>query len=70
MKAAVLHELKHPLSIEEAAEPKPDADEVLIEVEGWGVCHSDLHVAHGDWPQIVPSPRCHSYSGTKLRVAL
>jgi propanol-preferring alcohol dehydrogenase len=54
MKAAVLHELKHPLSMEEAAEPKPDANEVLIEVEGCGVCHSDLHVADGDWPQIVP----------------
>ena len=54
MKAAVLHELKHPLSIEEAAKPKPDANEVLIEVEGCGVCHSDLHVADGDWPQIVP----------------
>ena len=54
MKAAVLHELKHPLSIEEVAEPKPDANEVLIEVEGCGVCHSDLHVADGDWPQIVP----------------
>jgi alcohol dehydrogenase, propanol-preferring len=54
MKAAVLHELKHRLSIEEAAEPKPDASEVLIEVEGCGVCHSDLHVADGDWPQIVP----------------
>ena len=54
MKAAVLHELKHQLSIEEAAEPKPDSNEVLIEVEGCGVCHSDLHVADGDWPQIVP----------------
>jgi propanol-preferring alcohol dehydrogenase len=54
MKAAVLHELKHPLSIEESAEPKPGADEVLIEVEGCGVCHSDLHVADGDWPQIIP----------------
>src|SRR5271155_752999 len=54
MKAAVLHELKHPLSFDEVAEPKPDANQVLIEVEGCGVCHSDLHVADGDWPQIVP----------------
>ena len=54
MKAAVLHELKHRLSLEEVAEPKPDANEVLIEVEGCGVCHSDLHVADGDWPQIIP----------------
>ena len=29
------------------------ADEVLIEVEVCGVCHSDLHVADGDWPQLA-----------------
>jgi alcohol dehydrogenase, propanol-preferring len=54
MRAAVLYELKHRLSFEEVTEPKPDANEVLIEVEGCGVCHSDLHVADGDWPQIIP----------------
>jgi propanol-preferring alcohol dehydrogenase len=54
MKAAILRELKGPLTIEEAVQPKPDAHEVLIEVEACGVCHSDLHIADGDWPQIVP----------------
>jgi propanol-preferring alcohol dehydrogenase len=54
MKAAILREFKQPLSIEEVDRPKPDAHEVLIEVEACGVCHSDLHVADGDWPQIVP----------------
>jgi len=54
MKAAILREFKAPLTLEEVAQPKVDADEVLIEVEACGVCHSDLHVADGDWPQIVP----------------
>src|ERR1700740_2997916 len=54
MKAAILHEFKQPLTIEEVAQPKPDAHEVLIEIQACGVCHSDLHVANGDWPQIVP----------------
>jgi propanol-preferring alcohol dehydrogenase len=54
MKAAILHEFKQPLTIEEVARPKPDAHEVLIEVQACGVCHSDLHVANGDWRQIVP----------------
>src|SRR5260370_25979210 len=54
MKAAILHELKRPLTIEEVVQPKPAANEVLIEVQACGVCHSDLHVANGDWPQIVP----------------
>ena len=52
MKAAVLHAFKTPLSIEEVPRPEPAADEVLIEVEVCGVCHSDLHVADGDWPQL------------------
>jgi alcohol dehydrogenase, propanol-preferring len=54
MKAAVLREFKHPLSVEETDQPEPGDHEVLIEVEACGVCHSDLHVADGDWPQIVP----------------
>jgi len=54
MIAAILHEFKQPLAIEEVARPKPNAQEVLIAVEACGVCHSDLHVAEGDWPQIIP----------------
>jgi propanol-preferring alcohol dehydrogenase len=54
MKAAVLHEFKQPLSIEDVAQPTPGADEILIAVEACGVCHSDLHLADGDWPQLVP----------------
>jgi len=53
MKAAVLHEFKTPLSLEEVARPEAGADEVLIEVEVCGVCHSDLHVAEGDWTQFA-----------------
>lgn len=53
MKAAVLHAFKRPLSLEEVARPETGADEVLIEVEVCGVCHSDLHVADGDWTQLA-----------------
>jgi alcohol dehydrogenase, propanol-preferring len=53
MKAAVLHEFKKPLAIEELPRPVPATDEVLIQVEACGVCHSDLHVADGDWPQLA-----------------
>lgn len=54
MKAAILREFREPLSIEEIAQPTPGPDEVLIAVEACGVCHSDLHLADGDWPQLVP----------------
>ncbi|MFZ0901503.1 MAG: zinc-dependent alcohol dehydrogenase [Candidatus Sulfotelmatobacter sp.] len=53
MKAAVLHAFKAPLALEEVPRPEPTVDEVLIEVEVCGVCHSDLHVADGDWPQLA-----------------
>ncbi len=53
MKAAVLHEFKTPLSLEDVPRPQPGPDEVLIEVEVCGVCHSDLHVADGDWKQLA-----------------
>lgn len=39
--------------IEEVPRPSVEANEVLINVEACGVCHSDLHVADGDWPQFA-----------------
>src|ERR1700678_4088520 len=53
MKAAVLHNFKTPLALEDVARPVPGPDEVLVEVEACGVCHSDLHVADADWPQLA-----------------
>jgi len=53
MKAAILREFKKPLTIEEVDRPEPGAGEVLIEIEACGVCHSDLHIADGDWTQLA-----------------
>src|SRR5580693_857399 len=53
MKAAILRDFKQRLSIEEVERPHPEADEVLIQVEACGACHSDLHVADGDWTQLA-----------------
>jgi propanol-preferring alcohol dehydrogenase len=54
LKAAVLHEFKKPLVFEEVPRPQLEPGEVLIKVEACGVCHSDLHVADGDWSQLAP----------------
>lgn len=51
MKAAVLHEFKKPLALEDVARPLVDTTDLLLQVEACGVCHSDVHVADGDWPQ-------------------
>lgn len=53
MKAATLQEFKKPLVLEEVPRPVPEPNEVLIQVEACGVCHSDLHLADGDWPQLA-----------------
>ncbi|MFZ0276433.1 MAG: zinc-dependent alcohol dehydrogenase [Candidatus Sulfotelmatobacter sp.] len=53
MKAAVLRDFKTPLTIEDVPLPEITDSEVLIKVEVCGVCHSDLHVADGDWSQLA-----------------
>lgn len=53
MKAAVLRQFKSPLVIEDVPRPSVGVNDLLIQIEACGVCHSDLHVADGDWPQFV-----------------
>lgn len=54
MKAAVLRDFTQPIAIEEIPTPEPGEGEVLIRVRACGVCHSDLHLAEGDWEQLKP----------------
>ena len=54
MKAAVLREFREPLSLEDVERPTAACDEVLIQVDACGACHSDVHVADGDWRQLAP----------------
>ena len=53
MKAAIIREYKSPLEIVETETPVLSADEVLIKTEACGVCHSDLHLAQGEWPHLM-----------------
>ena len=55
MKAAVVRRFGEPLAIEEVATPRPGQGEILVRVAASGVCHTDLHAAHGDWP-VKPEP--------------
>ncbi len=54
MKAAILKEIGAPIVIEDIATPEPKAGEVLIRVEACGLCHSDVHLADGDWDLLKP----------------
>lgn len=50
MKAAIVNEFKKQLEIKEVEKPTLNYGEVLVKLEACGVCHTDLHAAHGDWP--------------------
>lgn len=50
MKAAVVHHFKDHLTIEDLPLPKPGPRDALVKIHACGVCHTDLHACHGDWP--------------------
>jgi propanol-preferring alcohol dehydrogenase len=66
MQAAVLHEFGPTLSVEEVPRPVPGPDDVLIEVEVCGVCHSDLHVAEGDQPALKGATKANLIPGHEV----
>src|SRR5205823_8731393 len=55
MKAAVLHRVKEPLTVEDVELDDPKEGEVLVKMAASGVCHSCLHAADGSWPA-PPTP--------------
>jgi propanol-preferring alcohol dehydrogenase len=55
MKAAVVQQFDRPLAIEDIPVPTPAHGQVLVKVETSGLCHTDIHAAHGDWP-VKPTP--------------
>ncbi len=50
MKAAVVHNFGQPLHIEDIPRPTPGLGEIVVKIEASGLCHTDIHAAHGDWP--------------------
>src|SRR3954452_17433306 len=55
MRAAVVHSFEHPLVVEQVPMPVPGEGQVLVHIEASGLCHTDIHAAHGDWP-VKPAP--------------
>ena len=50
MKAAVVTAFNQPLEIKQVEIPKVTTGKVLVKMIATGVCHTDLHAMHGDWP--------------------
>jgi propanol-preferring alcohol dehydrogenase len=56
--------------VREVDDPAPGTDDVLVEVDGAGVCHSDLHILHAT-ESLFPTPMTmgHEVAGTVTRAA-
>jgi S-(hydroxymethyl)glutathione dehydrogenase/alcohol dehydrogenase len=63
MKAAVLREIRKPLSIEDVEVGKPGPREVLIRTRAAGICHSDLHFQTGAYHYPMPAVLGHESAG-------
>jgi propanol-preferring alcohol dehydrogenase len=50
MKAAVVTGFTDALTIVDRPIPQPAEGEILVRLEACGLCHTDIHAAHGDWP--------------------
>jgi alcohol dehydrogenase, propanol-preferring len=54
-RAAVVHDFHSPLTVQEVSAPALEPGQIRVRVEASGLCHTDIHAAHGDWP-VKPSP--------------
>jgi propanol-preferring alcohol dehydrogenase len=55
MKAAVVRQFGQPLVIEDRPVPEPGPGQITVRMVASGLCHTDIHAAHGDWP-VKPVP--------------
>ena len=54
-RAAVVHDFAEPLVVEDVAKKPLEPGQIRVKVEATGLCHTDIHAAHGDWP-VKPTP--------------
>ena len=56
MKAAVLHEVGEPLSVEDVPEPEAGEGQSVIDVKAAGINFADVLIRNGQYPQPPPLP--------------
>jgi L-iditol 2-dehydrogenase len=67
MQALRLNEI-HDLGLAEVAVPTPGPGEVMIRVEAAGICGTDRHLFHGEFPAKPPVTLGHEFAGTVVAV--
>lgn len=63
MRAAVVTDFHAPLELQDLPVPLPGPGEVLVRIETTGLCHTDIHAAHGDWPVTPTVPFVPGHEG-------
>lgn len=63
MRAAVVTDFHAPLELQDLPIPHPGPGEVLVRIETTGLCHTDIHAAHGDWPVTPTVPFVPGHEG-------
>ena len=70
MRAAVISKFKDQLEIKELSVPEVGNKDVLVKIQACGVCHTDLHACHGDWPVKPQLPLVPGHEGVGEIVSL
>jgi aryl-alcohol dehydrogenase len=66
--AAVVQEVGAPFTLTEVELQEPAPDEVVVQIAGAGICHTDIAVQHGHMPFPLPGVLGHEGSGTVVSV--
>jgi alcohol dehydrogenase, propanol-preferring len=66
VKAAVVHDFTEPLRVEDVPKPEPETGEIVVKIEASGLCHTDIHAAHGDWPVKPKLPLIPGHEGVGI----
>jgi propanol-preferring alcohol dehydrogenase len=70
MNVAVVEEFVKPLVLQDWDVPTPGLGQILVKTEACGVCHTDLHAMHGDWPVKPTLPFIPGHEAIGLVVAV
>jgi len=70
MRAAVVRAFGQPLVIEDRPPLMPGPGQVVVRMEASGLCHTDIHAAHGDWPVTPTVPFVPGHEGVGIVTAI
>ena len=55
MKAAVCRKFGTPFEIEDVALDPPSGNQLKVRIKACAICHSDIHLAGGEWGGALPA---------------